>query len=138
MVLNQKQNQNLGRKYFLDESFFDIIDTEEKAYFLGFFAADGTNESNENCAKIELAEKDKEILEKFKLLIKSEAPLGFCNWKKNFPDKQNSYTLRMCSRKISKKLSELGCTPLKSLNLKFPTEQQVSQKFIRHFIRRIF
>jgi hypothetical protein len=33
----------LQRKYALDESFFDIIDSEAKSYFLGLLFADGCN-----------------------------------------------------------------------------------------------
>ena len=33
--------ENHGKKYFYNENYFEIIDTEEKAYWLGFIAADG-------------------------------------------------------------------------------------------------
>ena len=34
------------RKYTFDESYFDKIDIEDKAYFLGLFCADGCNQSS--------------------------------------------------------------------------------------------
>ena len=40
------QRNELGkvcREYQINEDFFDNIDTEEKAYILGFFYVDGTN-----------------------------------------------------------------------------------------------
>lgn len=36
-----RSNSTVHRKYDLDETFFDRIDSEEKAYWLGFFSADG-------------------------------------------------------------------------------------------------
>ena len=35
------------RKYYLNETFFDNIDTQDKAYILGFFYADGYNYENQ-------------------------------------------------------------------------------------------
>ena len=37
---SQSQSE-LQRKYKIDETFFDVVNTEEKAYFLGFLYADG-------------------------------------------------------------------------------------------------
>jgi hypothetical protein len=34
------------RRYAVDEAFFDVINTEEKAYWLGFLTADGTIREN--------------------------------------------------------------------------------------------
>ena len=39
---------NHYRKYFHQEDFFETIDTEEKAYWLGFMFADGYIINNEN------------------------------------------------------------------------------------------
>ena len=45
LVLNDARK--LSRKYTLNEEFFDIIDTEAKAYFLGLLYADGSNNEKE-------------------------------------------------------------------------------------------
>lgn len=52
------------KKYFYDETFFEKIDTEEKAYWLGFLYADGCVQENKKRKRciLELAEKDKEHL----------------------------------------------------------------------------
>lgn len=48
--------------YKLEESYFDNINTQEKAYFLGILFADGCNHSNKNQVSIALKEDDKELL----------------------------------------------------------------------------
>ena len=45
-IKNTKGNHY--RKYFHNENFFETIDTEEKAYWLGFMFADGYIINNEN------------------------------------------------------------------------------------------
>ena len=55
------------RKYNLDESFFKKINNEEKAYWLGFFAGDGS--ITENKVRLRLANKDREHLQKFKKAV---------------------------------------------------------------------
>ncbi len=129
------------RKYKLDESFFDTIDTEEKAYFLGFLYADGCNFIKRGRASIGLQERDKEILEKFKLLVKTDRPLQLRitdKSRKGFENCQNQYTLILHSRHLSNALVKLGCVNAKTLVLKFPTEDQVPLYLQRHFIRGYF
>ena len=44
---------------------FDQIDTQEKAYWLGFILADGYLNTNKHMLRIKLGDKDKHHLEKF-------------------------------------------------------------------------
>ena len=62
-------------KYECDENFFDVIDTEEKAYWLGFLYADRSIE-NFGRFKIDLSlsEKDKNHIEKYKQSLKLTYP----------------------------------------------------------------
>lgn len=55
----------------INDSFFEKIDTEEKAYFLGLFYADGCNYINGNASRVALSlqEDDKKILEIFNNFI---------------------------------------------------------------------
>lgn len=119
------------RKYTLNENYFDIIDTEEKAYFLGLLYADGYNCESGNYVNLELNYKDKEILEKFNKCIGSNKPL-MRHKKKGL---KHSWRLNLSSKKISRQLKLLGCYQKKSLTLKFPTKEQVPEHLIRHFIR---
>lgn len=135
ILINNNQSQ-LQRKYTLDESYFDEINTEAKAYFLGLLYADGYNNEERNCVQISLQEQDKEILELFNKEIKSNRPLLFLNLKKYNKNNQNCYRLSISSVKISKRLKELGCLQKKSFKIIFPTF--LREDLIRHFIRGYF
>lgn len=126
-----KSQSELQKKYFIDERFFDEIDTEEKAYFLGFLYADGYNDEK-GIIHLTLQEKDVEILKKLKKIIKSDKPLRYI--KKNIG--QNAYSLNIENKHISNKLKELGCTKGKSLTLQFP--EWLDEKLYNHFIRGYF
>lgn len=39
----------MHRKFDVNDNFFENIDSEEKAYLLGFFVADGTYGLGSNC-----------------------------------------------------------------------------------------
>jgi len=123
------------RKHKIEEHFFDIIDTEEKAYFLGLLYADGCNHSNKNHCSLSLIEKDKDILLKFTELLQPSKPLQFKRGKDNH---QNSYRMDLYSKQISNRLSELGCGSRKTFTLKFPTIEQVPVFLQKHFIRGYF
>lgn len=126
------------RKYTINENFFDIIDTEEKAYFLGLLYADGYNCTTRNIVRITLKIEDEDILNKFKKAIDTNKPLYLYNYSKKHPSWSNQYCLAINSNHMSKQLAKLGCIQAKSLILEFPTEDQVPSHLIRHFIRGYF
>ena len=136
------QRNELGkfcREYQINEDFFDNIDTEENAYILGFFYADGTNcELNDSLIGISFTqlEQDVDILEKIKSAMDADYNFYKCIQPTN--DKVK-YKFSINSQKLSKRLSELGAPPRKSLILKFPNKDIFkSEDLIRHFIRGYF
>ena len=134
-----KSASELKRKYPIVEDFFDVIDTEEKAYILGLLYADGYNNTDRNSVSLGLKETDREILDKITALIQPTKPLQYINTQNNgFKNSQNQYRLVMESRKISERLVELGCGKAKTHNLVFPTEEQVPKHLQRHFVRGYF
>lgn len=128
-----RNSSECKQKYLFDFNFFKKIDTEEKAYWLGFIYADGNiyyNEKNyKSVFQIALAKVDKNHLLKLKKSMKIEHPL--------YKDK-NSYRLMVNNIELCRDLENLGVNPNKSLNCTFPTPEQVPEHLIRHFIRGYF
>ena len=116
-----------------DNRIFEKIDSEEKAYWLGFLYADGCIHSGEGDFRIELglAKQDYHHLEKFKRFI------GKGN-KISFRTSSNSYRFNFRDKKVHQDLISLGCVPKKSLILTFPTKEQVSDTFLKPFLRGYF
>ena len=123
----------MKRKYPVNEDFFDVIDTEEKAYLLGLLYADGTNSTGKTEVKLALHEQDVEILDFFKTLIQPTKPLYFVDSKGKRGD---YYKLVFNSKKLSYRLSDLGVIPSKTFKLVFP--DFIEEKLIHHFIRGYF
>ena len=128
------------RKYTLNEFYFDVIDNEAKAYFLGFLYADGNHCVKKNRITIGLQERDKYILEEFNRMINSNRPIVFkskelLNKRKGFTNCQNQYYLNINSKHMSQSLLKLGLFNNKTFILKFPTEDQVPEFLQSHFIR---
>lgn len=117
-----------------NEHIFDQIDSEEKAYWLGFIFADGYISSsplregikNVYQFEISLGIKDIEHLNKFK---------KFIEFKKDIITDKSRCRFIVANKHLWITLNELGCTPNKSLSLKFPN---IPQNLVRHFIRGYF
>lgn len=132
-------------KYYINQDYFNIIDNEWKAYWLGFLYADGTNRIKwnekkhkmEHVLKLTLCYKDKTHLEKFKKSLQNDSPIKDRIIKLNNKEFK-SCDINICNQKICNDLSDLGCVPNKSLILKFPNDKIVPKNLIRHFIRGYF
>ena len=121
------------RKVFFDDTLFEDIDNEEKAYWLGFLFADGniTYDLDKTKYKIELglATIDYNHLEKYKTFLKYNKDI-------KFRSSTNSCRIIVGSKKACEDLIKLGCTPKKSLILKFP--KNIREDLLSHFIRGYF
>lgn len=121
------------RKYRVNDSFFETIDTEEKAYWLGFISADGCvyikKNSGSRILEISLNIKDVNHLVKFNKCLDS-----------NYPIIQNTNSCRVSivSRKIFQDLLKLGVTERKSKTLIPPTEHLIPPNLMFHYIRGYF
>lgn len=140
--LNLFDTTRTSKKY--NEHIFDTIDTEEKAYWLGYIYADGyiNNPKPRTTGQIdynfELCSKgdDIEHMKKFANFIELENPLKITK-----ADNKGHTRCRVClsSRHLWETLNSYGCTPKKSLTLKFPNESIFKDlSLIRHFIRGYF
>jgi intein-encoded DNA endonuclease-like protein len=119
------------KDYQVDENFFEKIDTEEKAYVLGFVTADGCNRTN----SLDIHVVDLEILEKIKVAMGYSGSIITCGENKKFPHRQQTYKLCICKKKICDDLIRLDCPPRKTFTTKFPTEDKVPTHLLKHYIR---
>lgn len=122
------------RQYKINESFFDKIDTEHKAYFLGILFADGYNDTNRNAVNLSLKESDKEILIKLNSLLQPKKPLQYVEIKNK--NHSNCFRLVIANKHISQQLKKLGCVIRKTYILQFPLWLQ--DNLLNHFIRGYF
>lgn len=134
----KKIKGNHYRKYFHDFDFFENIDTEEKAYWLGFMFADGYIVNNENRYGedefgLTLAEDSLDSIEKFKKSLQATNPIRYDKSKEKG---QTSVKLVLRSQKTVNDLIDKGCVKQKSLILQPP--KKVPEKLLSHFIRGFF
>lgn len=121
------------RKYDLNEYYFDKIDTEIKAYYLGLFYADGTNSEDRGFIGITLQEEDKYIIERLFNELDYHKPLNIVY---NKIYNRNYYMGTISSRYISNKFLEYGCMADKSFKIRFP--EWLDENLVSHFIRGYF
>lgn len=118
-----------------DNTVFDTIDTEEKAYWLGFMYADGYVQNNGNSVELSLKGSDVEHLEKFRVFLQNSNEVKIGTSKCG--DKRfTRCRLIMTDKHFHDTLIEKGCVPNKSLILTFPDKSLFSSEdLIIHFIR---
>jgi len=131
-------------EYNYNENYFKKIDSERKAYWLGFLYADGYIEPIYRKEKIKasrievgLSLIDKQHLEDFIKDIDSNVPI---TTRKQIVkgSEFESCRVRVNNTKMCRDLINLGCTNRKSLTLEFPYSDIVPTSYIKHFIRGYF
>ena len=129
--------RNRTSKYKYQQDIFEIIDTAEKAYWLGFLAADGCNYQREHNASIiiNVHEKDIEHLEKFKQFCHTDAEIKSYIGYEGFSNQTPMCKITLNSKKISNDLIDKGILPNKSLILQPP---KISKEFYKPFILGYF
>lgn len=138
---------NHQNKTKFNENIFDVIDTEEKAYWLGFIFADGYIDSSpllptkksRYTFEVSLKGNDIEHLDKFNNFMehnKNNVKLGEIRY--------NNKIVTRCrwgivNKHLWERLNELGCIPNKSTILSFPSKTVFkNNSLIISFIRGYF
>ena len=129
--------ENKQNKTKFNENIFDSIDTEEKAYWLGFLYADGCVRSPGKTKKhytieITLQNSDKRHLIKFLQFLQHEntqPSLKVING-------DNYWRVAVTNKHLWETLNEKGCGCKKSLVLKYPAF--LPEDLHKHFIRGYF
>ena len=132
-----RNDRDKSLKYYCNEHYFEKIDTEEKAYWLGFMYADGyiaTTKNGSDNFGITLQESDKEHLEKFKKALCSNHPINI------YKSAYGTYGVRLliCNQKMVNDLIPKGVYRRKSLILKFPNSNIIPNDLVYDFIRGYF
>jgi hypothetical protein len=123
------------RRFKVNDNFFNKIDTPEKAYILGLLASDGNLHKGSNRVRLRLNERDSSILEKIRINMGLEKPIG------HYSDRKGGkmVDLSFSSRIIYQDLIKAGINPsTKSLELKYPSKHILEEKFTKDFIRGYF
>lgn len=138
--------ERMGMKkspYYCDYHFFDNIDSEEKAYWLGFITADGWVNKHEGSQSgtvgIELQYGDIKHLKKFNKSINGNYRITD-RWRKcSLSNNKNKLNHMCCIRVFSmimyKALDALGISGNKTYTCAFP---KIRQDLYRHYIRGLF
>ena len=132
--ISKKQDNHI---YQCNYDYFENIDNDEKAYWLGFLAADGCNYRRETNATIllNIHQKDLDHLIKFQASLNSNIPIKNLIQNDGFSNNTPMSRFAINSMKMSKDLEKLGIVPRKSLILKPPI---IDEKYYLPFILGYF
>ncbi len=137
-----RNNRDKTKIYKFDENFFEIIDSEEKAYWLGFLYADGfinsSRKHNSRKMGISISSIDREHLVKLNESLKSNVIIRDYKTSGGYSLDTQYSRLIFSSEKMCSDLVDKGMFEKKSLILCFPNERQVSKALQCHFIRGYF
>lgn len=119
-----------GFKKPFNESFFNVIDTEEKAYFLGFLTADGNvgiRKNSQPVIRMELGQRDRYILEKLRECLDIDISVK--------ETRKSCCCLRLHSKVMFDDLNKYGIVPNKTGKEKF---YRLQDDMMPHYIRGFF
>jgi hypothetical protein len=117
-----------NRKYHVNTHYFETINTEGKAYWLGFLYADGSVHSNKPVITLSLAKRDKDHLTKFKRHLNSGHPIKPVN---------GLMSVGIGSVSLKSDLIRLGVKPNKSTTGS-PCLTKIPLPLRQHFWRGVF
>ena len=136
LVDNNMYIRGVGYTSKTDQKILSVIDSEYKAYFLGFLLSDGsitnkTSSGNYQTISLEIHNRDRYILEMInKEVLKGSGKLECAK------NRETSY-LRVHGVQLVKEVSKYGLVPNKSKTLNSLTNL-VSKELYSHFIRGLF
>lgn len=125
------------RKYAANHDFFNEINTELNAYWLGFIAADGCV-TDKGVVQIALASKDRNHLERLKEALQSTHPIYQYEREEEFQGYRCDSTaiLAISSPELTADLIKHGVTPRKTATLDWP--EFLAKDLIPHYLRGFF
>lgn len=122
------RKRRVNALYKTDVNYFHIIDTEEKAYWIGLLLADGHVSKR---GMIQLCMKDLDVIEKFKTSLQSEHPIKY--------DRYNNPYISIRCKEYYVDLTHIGFHNRKSYFIDLDKIlSHIPKELIRHFIRGYF
>lgn len=128
-----RSNRVNSRRYYLDESYFSDIDSQEKAYWLGYIFADGYVSSTEG-KRFGVTSKDIDHLEKLRDHLSSTYPVNIYTAETTYGEATYGRLL-VSSDRVYDDLVSLGCVEHKSKTLLPPI---IKKELERHFLRGFY
>lgn len=131
--ISKSQRYQKQTKFNINKTIFENIDTEEKAYWLGFLLADGyVSNDTKNEISLTLCEKDKEHVIKFATFM------GRGEKDVKFRPRTSSYRFSFNDKKIKLDLFKHGVYNNKSLNCKLNEKIMQNENLKWHYLRGLF
>ena len=132
-----RENGLNRNKYPVNSTFFDCIDSEEKAYWWGFLYADGYVGKDARAIVVNLSNVDVEHLKKFRDIISPERPVRLeVKFRKNLGITTRTAVLRVDDKYICSRLQELGMIPKRTEFWR--VGDNLPDDLFRHWLRGYF
>ena len=125
-ILDKNNIHLTNRRYDVNHNYFEDIDCEEKAYWLGFLYADGCVRKSKSGSQLvlKLSIKDEGHLYKFKENIESGHKINYSEsnviTKKGNLSTSKNCSIRVNSNKMIEGLIRQGCVPRKTFTIQTP------------------
>lgn len=140
-ILKKNNFELTNRRFDVNHSYFSVIDSEEKAYWLGFLFADGCVRKTHTGSQVvlKLSIKDESHLIKFKNNLNSEHKVSYyknkTKTKKGVDSFSDNCLIRINSNQLVNDLINQGCIPKKTFTIERPN---IDEKYYRHFLRGFY
>lgn len=133
-----KRNNNRINKR-IKSDYFSIIDSPEKAYWIGFLFTDGSvnynikSEKQQPRIRFQLQENDKEILEKYKEDLGLDCKLIY-----DKREGKHCYSVEFVDSQIFNDLAKFGIVPNKTYKTIHLQYQDISEQFLPAYVLGLF
>jgi intein/homing endonuclease len=135
--IKSRKNKDLRKQFFCNSDYFKVIDSKDKAYFLGLLYADGWNDETISNVGIQIKACDIKVLLLLKNSIEYTGNIIDIFRTRYISTHSDLKRLVIKDMILSKDLAKLGCVKNKTFIInKIPEE--VSEELLNHFIRGYF
>lgn len=133
----------MKRNYVVDD-YFETIDSDLKAYLLGFFVADGCIVMNSGCKNsyklsVNISEIDKELIELYQKEICPNNKIVISEYKTGAKNRKPTHQVKWTSNEMKESLEKYNIkrNKTKDLDFEFPFDK-INSNYIFSFIRGFF